>query len=233
MIIGGIQKLTLLDFPGRVAVMIFTKGCNFRCPYCHNPELIREGGNNLTPQQVLDHIERRKFFLDGVVITGGEPTIHQGLVEFCRKIKEMGLEIKLDTNGSNPMTLKTLLQQGLVDYVAMDVKAGWRNYEKVTGTPGIEGNCIRSMALIREAGRESGMEYEFRTTIYPPVNDTLDIASIKNQMLAGENYYTQPMRTGSCLDEELNRKAIETVELNISGTLEHRARKTVELEIAS
>ena len=230
MIIGGLQKLTLLDFPGRVAVMIFTRGCNFRCPYCHNPELVRDGDGQYTPEMIMEHLRQRKFFLDGVVISGGEPTIHHDLVDFCRQIKDMGLEVKLDTNGSNPLLLKTLLQQKLVDYVAMDVKASWRNYDKVTKLPGIEGNCIKSMDLIRN----SGVEYEFRTTVYPPVNDTADLASIRRNMLAGENYYTKPMRTGSCLDDRLNREAVETVEIPAATTaLDYHARETVELEIAS
>lgn len=187
MIIGGFQKMTLLDFPGRVAAMVFTRGCNFRCPYCHNPELLdKSRGADYSTEQILRYLSAKWFFLDGVVITGGEPTIHPGLPDFLRDVKALGLLAKLDTNGSNPMVLKTLLKQGLVDYVAMDIKAGWGNYEKITKLPGIEGNCIRSMGLIRE----SGVDYEFRTTVFPPVNDTADMAAIRREIKAGEWYYT-------------------------------------------
>lgn len=230
MIIGGFQKMTLLDFPGRVAAMVFTRGCNFRCPYCHNPELLdKSRGADYSTEQILRYLSAKRFFLDGVVITGGEPTIHPGLPDFLREVKALGLLVKLDTNGSNPMVLKTLLKQGLVDYVAMDVKAGWGNYEKITKLPGIEGNCIRSMGLIRE----SGVDYEFRTTVFPPVNDTADMAAIRREIKAGERYYTNDLRIGNCLDERLNAPARETVELKIPTSLETRARKTVELDIAS
>jgi pyruvate formate lyase activating enzyme len=226
--IGGFQKLTLTDFPGRVAAMIFTRGCNFACPYCHNPELLDGKGGACSPGVILDYLRQRGQFLDGVVITGGEPTLQPDLFGFISRLKSMDLLVKLDTNGSNPHVLRGLLDQGLIDYVAMDIKAGWRNYGLVTGRPGAEASCRKTMEIIRQ----SGVEYEFRTTVYPAVNDAADLAAIRSTILPGERYNLQEMRTGTCLDDRLNRKARETVEIDVSALSAWKARETVELKIA-
>lgn len=221
--IGGFQKLTLLDFPGRVSAIIFTRGCNFKCPYCHNPEMVLGKCREFSQDEVLNYLKKKRFFLDGLVISGGEPTLQPHLVDFIRKVKALGMQVKLDTNGSYPMVLKTLFAEGLVDYVAMDIKAGWDNYEKISKCRGIEGNCRKSIELIRK----SGVEYEFRTTVYPPVNDAADKAAIKAQLLPGEKYTEQKMRTGNCLDPKLNAEPQETMELRLEE--QQRALKTVEL----
>ncbi|MDR2055593.1 MAG: anaerobic ribonucleoside-triphosphate reductase activating protein [Desulfovibrio sp.] len=127
--IGALQKTTMLDFPGRVSAIVFAQGCNFVCPYCHNPDLKRQG-DLLEPDGVLEFLTRRRRLLEGVVITGGEPTLQEGLAEFCRELKELGYAIKLDTNGSRPDVLERLLRENLLDYVAMDVKADPRRYPR-------------------------------------------------------------------------------------------------------
>jgi pyruvate formate lyase activating enzyme len=125
--IGALQKTTLLDFPGRISAVVFVRGCNFFCPYCHNPDLKRQG-DLLEPDDILEFLTRRRRFLEGVVITGGEPALQEDLAEFCRSLKVLGYAIKLDTNGSRPDVLARLLRENLLDYVAMDVKADPRRY---------------------------------------------------------------------------------------------------------
>ncbi|MDP4206306.1 MAG: anaerobic ribonucleoside-triphosphate reductase activating protein, partial [Bacteroidota bacterium] len=119
--IGGFLKHTLTDYPGKIASIVFTKGCNFRCPYCHNPQLIENSDDELSPEIVLQYICKNKDLLDGVVITGGEPTLHRGLKTFILKVREIGLSVKLDTNGTHPEVLKDLMRDHLIDYIAMDI----------------------------------------------------------------------------------------------------------------
>jgi pyruvate formate lyase activating enzyme len=129
--IGALQKTTMLDFPGRVSAIVFVRGCNFVCPYCHNPDLLKHGGSLLDPDGILEFLTRRRRFLEGVVITGGEPTLQEeALAEFCRTLKKLGYAVKLDTNGSRPDILDLLLGEDLLDYVAMDVKADPRRYPR-------------------------------------------------------------------------------------------------------
>ena len=134
MIIGGLQKHTLIDYPGKIAATIFTSGCNFRCPFCHNPELVLpeeiSKSKELPLQEVFSFLKERKGFLDGVVICGGEPTIHNDLYDFCSEIKRIGFLIKLDTNGHNPEMLEKLIDKELIDYIAMDIKAHKEKYDK-------------------------------------------------------------------------------------------------------
>lgn len=128
--IGALQKTTLLDFPGRISAIVFVRGCNFVCPYCHNPDLLKQRGDLLDLDGILEFLTRRRRFLEGVVITGGEPTLQEGLAEFCRTLKGLGYAIKLDTNGGRPDVLEHLLREDLLDYVALDVKADPRRYPR-------------------------------------------------------------------------------------------------------
>ncbi|MBW2193494.1 MAG: anaerobic ribonucleoside-triphosphate reductase activating protein [Deltaproteobacteria bacterium] len=169
MAIGGFLKNSFIDYPGKISCVIFLSGCNFDCPYCHNPELAK--GNPavcISADNIYDFLETRQNVLDGVVISGGEPTLFKGLFTLCEKIKKMGYSIKLDTNGSRPRVLKRLIDKKLIDYIAMDIKTDPVNY-----APFIQGNCrtehiLSSIHIIMQ----SNMPYEFRTTcIKPLVNE--------------------------------------------------------------
>ena len=162
MIIGGFQPFTLSDFPGHVAAIVFTQGCNWRCSYCHNRSLLkmRRPGQELIPEShVLDVLRRRRNELEGLVITGGEPTIQKDVARFMHEVRRLGLAIKLDTNGSRPSVIVQLLEEGLLDYIAMDIKAPLDDYKSVVRRPVDIGALQTSMELIKN----SGIRHEFRT----------------------------------------------------------------------
>ncbi len=164
MVIHGLQKMTVLDFPGKIAATVFTAGCNLRCPFCHNARLVThtEECDRISEQEVLDFLEKRKGMLDGVAITGGEPLLQKDIRQFIEKIKAMGLLVKLDTNGCFPEKLAELLSAGLIDYVAMDIKNSPAEYGKTVGVPDFSPEPIsKSIELLKQ----SGIEYEFRTTV--------------------------------------------------------------------
>ncbi|MCL1889505.1 MAG: anaerobic ribonucleoside-triphosphate reductase activating protein [Desulfovibrionaceae bacterium] len=172
--IGGLQKTTLLDFPGKVSAIVFTQGCNFTCPYCHNSELAAGRQEGLSQAGVMAFLEKRRNVLKGVVISGGEPTLHEGLSGFCASLKDLGYAVKLDTNGSRPEVLRELLMAGLLDYVAMDVKADPEDYPAAICSKATGGNVRRSMALLEE----SGVRHEFRIPCVAPFIDTYSFAAI-------------------------------------------------------
>jgi len=161
--IGDIQKFSLIDYPGKICAIIFTRGCNFRCPYCHNPELVDSSlfGETITDDEVFAFLEKRRGKLDAVNITGGEPTLQTDLIEFAERIRSLGYMIKIDTNGSFPAVLDKLIGRGLLDYIAMDVKAPLEKYEEIAKTPVTPEDIVKSIKLIMN----SGIDYEFRTTI--------------------------------------------------------------------
>ena len=144
MIFGGLEKFTLIDYPGKIACLVYTIGCNFRCPYCHNPELVDETTEiKIEEREFFDFLDRRKGILEGVVITGGEPTIHADLLKVIKKIKKRGFLVKLDTNGTNPEMLKEGIDKGLIDYVAMDIKSPLSKYAEVAARP-VDFGAIKS-----------------------------------------------------------------------------------------
>ena len=162
--IGGLQKTTMLDFPGKVSSVVFTQGCNFFCPYCHNPDLVVYRGEALAVADVIAFLVKRRKVLEGVVISGGEPTLHEGLFSFCATVKSLGYAVKLDTNGSRPEVLRLLLQAELLDYVAMDVKADPEQYPAILCPQGAGDTILRSMALLEE----SRIPHEFRVPCVAP-----------------------------------------------------------------
>ena len=180
--ITGLQKMTLLDFPGRIACTVFLQGCNFRCPFCHNAELLgSEGETVISAEELLSFLKKRKGMLDGVCITGGEPTVQRDLPELLRAIKELGYPVKLDTNGSNPAMLKALVQEGLVDYVAMDIKNAPGKYALTAGVPGLALNRIEeSMTFLLEGS----VEYEFRTTVVQELHTEEDFRNMASWILS-------------------------------------------------
>ena len=172
--IGGLQKTTLLDFPGKVSAVVFVQGCNFLCPYCHNPDLVLYRQETLSLTDVIAFLAHRRKVLEGVAVSGGEPTLHDGLFSFCATLKNLGYAVKLDTNGSRPEALRQLLQANLLDYVAMDVKANPGQYPAELCPQGVGENILRSMALLEE----SQVTHEFRVPGAAPFIDAGSFAAI-------------------------------------------------------
>lgn len=176
--LGGLQKLTLLDFPGHTACTVFTVACNFRCPFCHNASLVlggHGGADDVNEEEFFSFLEKRKGILDGVAVTGGEPTLQKDLKPFLRRIKDMGFAVKLDTNGYAPEILKEILDEGLSDHVAMDIKSSREGYAKVSGVNGIDLSKIeKSIELLKN----SNVTYEFRTTAVKGLHTAADFLKI-------------------------------------------------------
>lgn len=178
MLIGGLEKSSFVDFPGKMSAVVFTIGCNFRCGYCHNPELLKlSAAAKISEKKIISFLEKRKGKLDGVVITGGEPTLQNDLKPFIERVKKMGYLIKLDTNGSRPDVVLDLFQNNLLDYIAMDIKAPLYKYEAVVSRKADILNIQKSINLIMS----SGINYEFRTTVAREelsADDLIQIAGI-------------------------------------------------------
>lgn len=187
--LSGLQKTTLLDFPGHVACTIFTGGCNFRCPFCHNSDLLDCGPTeDYTEEEILSFLDKRKGILEGVCITGGEPTIQQDLEDFIRKVRARDLAVKLDTNGYRPDILKNLCKKGLLDFVAMDIKASRDHYGEVAGAPGIAMDNIDESIEFLLSG---GIPYEFRTTVVRGLHTADDFRKIGPWIKGCPKYYLQ------------------------------------------
>lgn len=186
--ISGLQKTTLLDYPGRVACTVFLSGCNLRCPFCHNGSLVvRPTPPQLTEEELFAFLKKRRGILDGVCITGGEPTLRPELPDFIRKIKELGFLVKLDTNGTNPEMLALLLREGLLDYAAMDIKNAPSRYRETCGGIDHLESVKKSAALLME----SAIDYEFRTTCVHPFHDPDAMAEIGQWIGGAKHYYLQ------------------------------------------
>ena len=185
--IAGYQKLTLLDFPGKLASTIFLPGCNFRCPFCHNSELFSPT-EFYNENEILEMIEKRSSVIEGVAITGGEPTLSPELPDFMKKIKNMGLAVKLDTNGYNPDILKSVVEAGLVDYVAMDIKSSKEHYGEVAGLPNIDISRIEESVSFLMSGK---VPFEFRTTVVPELFADEDFVEIGKWIAGDEPYFLQ------------------------------------------
>ncbi|MBR2534296.1 MAG: anaerobic ribonucleoside-triphosphate reductase activating protein [Erysipelotrichaceae bacterium] len=208
----GLQKLTLLDYPGKMACTVFTGGCNFRCPFCHNRSLVflNENDSEISVSDILEYLETRKKVLDGVCITGGEPLLHKGIFDFIRKVKELGLLVKLDTNGSNCEALKRLVEEGLVDYVAMDIKGC---PEKYAETIGLENYDIAEVARSKDYLLQGHVDYEFRTTVVAQFHEVADFEKIGRWIEGAKNYYLQNFEDhGTCIREGLSEVGIEILE---------------------
>lgn len=176
--IGGLIKFSMIDFPGKVAAILFTRGCNLRCAYCHNPELLEYNAaqpDAISEAELEDFLEKRKGRLDGIVITGGEPTLQPDLASFCAKLKKMGYQVKLDTNGTNPQVVEDLLKQKIVDFIAMDIKAPFEKYEAVCQRPVDTEKIKQTMAIIAKYN----LPHQYRTTYYKTVLNDDDIAKIQ------------------------------------------------------
>ena len=204
MILGGYQKLTLIDYPGKLAATAFTVGCNFRCPFCHNPELVdlKLVHEEKSEQEFFKFLKKRKGKLEGVCITGGEPTIQPDIIEFIRKIKRSGFAVKLDTNGTRPDVLKKILDAKIIDYAAMDIKHSQEKYpEAAGGTVDIERVKLSVNLLMK-----SGIDYEFRTTVVPGIHAESDFEDIVKWIRGAKKYYLQKYREIKILDQHLSKK---------------------------
>ncbi|MGC9372313.1 MAG: anaerobic ribonucleoside-triphosphate reductase activating protein [Thermovirgaceae bacterium] len=230
--LAGLQKTTLIDFPEKVACTVFTQGCNLRCPYCHNPELISCDSNQddlLAEGDFFSFLESRRGLLDGVCITGGEPTIQPDLVDFAARIRELGFLVKLDTNGTRPQAFATLLDRGLLDFIAMDVKTSPEGYVRDLGYAGKMGRITESIAIIKE----SGVEYEFRTTVVPDLVGETELFAIGRMIASGGHagwYALQNFRSGKVLSERMkNRKGYPPQELGRFREIMESFAETVEI----
>jgi len=210
--IGGLQRFSLIDYPGELAAVVFTLGCNFRCPYCHNPELVNCTAKSIEEGDVLDFLRKRVGKLTGVSITGGEPTLHGvELVDFIKKVKSMGFKVKLDTNGSNPELLRELIEQKLLDYIAMDIKAPLDRYKSLTNSNLNEGVIKKSIDLIMS----SNTMYEFRTTVVKGLLSQRDIEEILKMIRGANLYCIQNFIKSKTLNKDfLNREGFTREELN-------------------
>lgn len=196
--IGGLQKLTLLDYPGRTACIVFLQGCNFRCPYCHNSGLvlIDPEEETVSEEDFFKYLLKRQGVLDGVVVTGGEPLLHKEIVPFLEKIKELGYAVKLDTNGTNPTLLKEICGKGLIDYVAMDMKHAPEKYEQAIGVCNIDMDKVKESAAFLMEGT---IEYEFRTTLVKGIHTYDDMTKIVEWISGGTKYYLQNFKDSGSL----------------------------------
>lgn len=201
MLIGGLQKTTLIDYPGKVAATVFTLGCNFNCPFCHNPELVDR--KKIKEQPVIeekvffDFLESRRGLLEAICITGGEPTIHSDLINFIGKIKEKGFLVKLDTNGGRPKVLSELFQKNLIDFTAMDIKSSPVKYCQAVGGQIKQQSILESINLIKNSKKG----YEFRTTVVPGLVDKEDIKKIGQLLNGAKSFVLQQFEIGKNLND--------------------------------
>lgn len=201
LIFNGIDKSDLINFPPFIVSTVYLSDCNFRCPYCHNPDLINNKSNlaQIPEKDVLEFLETRKGWLDGVCITGGEPTLHKGLLEFMRKVKNLGFKVKLDTNGTNPDLLIEIIDQKIVDFIAMDIKAPLQRYKDITQTTVPTDLVSKSISIILS----SKINYVFRTTVSPKYHNTADFTNIGKLISGAKQYIIQGARTnGNTLDAD-------------------------------
>ena len=196
--IAGFQKFSLIDYPSKISAIIFTQGCNFRCPFCHNPELVdpKLFSDTLDEGSILSFLRRRAGKLDGIVITGGEPLLQHDLIEFIERVKEMGYLIKLDTNGSYPEILEQLLAKNLIDYIAMDIKAPLEKYPNVVQTDVCTEKIMESITIILN----SNMDYEFRTTVVKDLLTKDDLICIAKLIRGAKRYVLQKFVMSKILD---------------------------------
>lgn len=226
MIIGGLQKTTLVDFPETIACTVFTVGCNFRCPFCHNRDLVSLAGfkkSKIKPimeKEFFEFLQKRRRWLDGVCLSGGEPTIHRDLPDFIQKIKFLKYKVKLDTNGTNPLMLAELYRSNLLDYVAMDVKTAFKEYEKAVNIKYKISKIKNSLKLIMQ----SKVNYDFRTTVVPGMHNSRSLLALANDLVKitksikypaeSINYFLQNFQPENCLDLAfLQKKPFTQVEM--------------------
>ena len=194
MIICGMEKFSMVDYDGYIACTVFTKGCNFLCPFCHNSSLVTGEAVEIPEEEVFDYLTKRKGLVDAVCITGGEPTLQRGLKEFILKVRALGYRVKMDTNGTNPGILRELLIEGLLDYVAMDIKTDFEHYEDVTGTsnPALIERVKESVGILKEFAPD----YEFRTTAIAEYHSEANYTAIADIVRGAKRFFVQKFKDG-------------------------------------
>ncbi len=206
--LGGLQKCSLIDYPGKISAIVFTIGCNFRCPYCHNPELVDETATEIPTAEFFKFLETRVGKLDAVTITGGEPTMHEDLLEFMEKIKKLGFLVKLDSNGTKSEILRQAINQKLVDYIAMDIKAPLHKYEGTVARPVDIEEIGKSITLLKE----NKVAYEFRTTVIKSLLPVADFHEIGKAIQGAQTYYLQKFIPTKLLNPAFLKKTTYTDE---------------------
>jgi len=226
--ISGLQKLSMVDYPGKLAATVFTGGCNLRCPFCHNAPLVLRVSETpeLPSEEVLAFLRSRKGLLDGVVLSGGEPLLQTGAADFLREVKSLGFAVKLDTNGCYPEALAAILEEGIVDYVAMDIKNRPEKYAETVGIPGFDAAPVLESAQLL---RSSGVDYEFRTTVVRELHTLEDIRAIGEWLKGSKRWYLQQfvdsgdlVGTGCHGREPLELRAFARMAEPYFGTVEIR-----------
>lgn len=220
MIIRAVQKLSVVDYPGLLCATVFTPGCNLRCPFCHNGTLVLDDEPNVSEQVVFDFLGTRKNKLDAVCLSGGEPLLQNGVEEFLRKVKEMGFKTKLDTNGTKPQYLKELLESGVVDYVAMDIKNSPAKYAE---TVGVKAFSLKPVYESINIIKSSGVDYEFRTTVTKTFHDEKSLAEASHMIEDAAVWYLQTYRES----ENVIDKSVEGYSEEEMKCLCENLRKTV------
>jgi len=230
MLIGGLQKSTLIDYPGKVGATVFTIGCNFKCGFCHNPELVDQkkikGQPQISEAAFFDFLKERQGLLDGICITGGEPLIQKDIIDFIKKIKKLNFLVKLDTNGSKPKILEKLFQQNLLDFAAMDIKSSKQTYSKTSGIKVNLKDIQKSIDLITQ----SKVDYEFRTTIAPGLLNQQEIERIGQWLKGSKKLAIQQCRMEKTLDPSWkNKKSLPDEELKQMTQIAKKYFREVEL----
>lgn len=203
MIIAGIQKTSLIDYPKKICTVLFVRGCNFFCGFCHNPELVipKKYNKKIATSQIFDFLDKRKKLIEAVTITGGEPTIYKDLPTFIKKIRSRGYNIKLDTNGSNPIMLQQLIDEKLIDYIAMDIKNSPRKYTQTVCRKTNILDIKKSVSIIMR----SNLDYEFRTTVIPTLHNAKDFTAIATWLAGANKYFLQNFRPGKTIDPQYHK----------------------------
>ncbi len=222
--IYGLQKMTLLDYPEHVACTVFLGGCDFRCPFCHNFELAEGRAEpELTEEELFTFLKKRQGILDGVAVTGGEPCLYEELPDLLKRIRKLGFAVKLDTNGAHPAVLRKVLEQGLADYAAMDIKNSPEKYARTAGLDVVDMDAVRESIVLL---RESGIDYEFRTTVVRELHEAEDFEAIGKLIAGAKRYFLQsftdrdtvPVRGLTAPDETELRKYAEIVRKYVPDT---------------
>jgi len=202
--IGGLQKTSLIEYPGKICAIVFTQGCNFRCPYCHNPELVKPGknSNRISEEEILSFFKKRKKYLQAVAISGGEPCLQQDILEFLKEIKKMGFLVKLETNGSFPEIIEKAIEKKLVDYLSMDIKGSFEKYDKIVRVKVEIPKIKKSINLIMN----SGLNYEFKTTVVKSLINKEDFKTIGNSIKGAKLYFLQKFIPTKLLDPDFSKE---------------------------
>ncbi len=207
--LGGLMKMTLLDFPGHIACTVFTLGCDLRCPFCHNATLVTHPEEGLTVDALFSFLEKRQGILDGVCVTGGEPLLHKDLPDLLRRIRALGYAVKLDTNGAHPEVLRGVVSAGLVDYVAMDIKNRPEKYAETVGLPAMPAGVRESAAYLLSGA----VPYEFRTTVVEELHEPSDFEAIGKWIAGAERYFLQRFTdSGDLIGEGMSAPSVEKME---------------------